>query len=70
MSRLERVLATDGSTERLKPRALGPDTTAVVRIRLSRKIAVEPFADNKFLGRFLLRYSGETIAAGLIQELL
>lgn len=29
------------------------------------RVAIEPFKDNKHMGRILLRRSGETVAAGM-----
>jgi hypothetical protein len=31
------------------------------------RVAIEPFKDNKDMGRILLRRSGETVAAGMSQ---
>lgn len=52
------------------PRCLTKNTSGVVVIEVSRPVCIEKYADNKDLGRFMLRYSGDTIAAGLIDNIL
>jgi len=69
-----------GTDTKLKPRVLPSGASARIQIDLrpsnptaSSKpvtIPIETFATNKDLGRFLLRRQGETIAAGIIQEIL
>jgi len=49
-------------------RCLMKNTSAVVEIEFERPVCLELYKDNKELGRFMLRYSGHTIAAGLIEE--
>lgn len=44
------------------------NSSAVVEIEFERPVCLELYKDNKELGRFMLRYSGHTIAAGLIEE--
>ena len=41
---------------------------AMIEIKFSRPVCVELYRDNKVMGRFMLRYSGKTIAAGMITE--
>ena len=49
-------------------RCLTKNSNAVIEIELSRPICIELYKDYKDLGRFMLRYSGSTIAAGLVTE--
>lgn len=44
--------------------------TAAVRIRFVKQVPLDVFADNRRLGRFMLRYSGQTIAAGLVKKVM
>lgn len=48
------------------PRCLVKNTTAIVTIETSRPICVELYKDVREFGRFMLRDSGVTVAAGLI----
>ena len=41
---------------------------ALIEIKFSRPVCVELYRENKVIGRFMLRYSGKTIAAGVITE--
>lgn len=59
-----------GQVERKHPRCLVKNTSGVIRIQVSRPICVEVHKDCKELGRFMLRYSGDTIAAGLIDRII
>jgi len=52
-----------------RPRCLTKHMNAVIEIKFSRPVCVEMYRDNKVLGRFMLRYSGKTIAAGVISEI-
>jgi len=49
-------------------RCLVKNTSAVVEIEVDRPICLELYASCKDLGRFMLRSSGSTIAAGLVTE--
>lgn len=69
VTRLLRTLSPDGHTHQIKPRCLTSGQTAVVRIRVPRHVALEMYADQKRLGRFMLRYSGTTVAAGMVLKL-
>lgn len=42
--------------------------SALIEVKFTRPVCVELYRDNKVLGRFMLRYSGRTIAAGVITE--
>jgi elongation factor 1 alpha-like protein len=70
---LARLLRTlDKATLRtaaLKPRVLVAGNLAVVRLALARRICVTTFADNKRMGRFVLRYHGVTVAAGQVVKI-
>jgi sulfate adenylyltransferase subunit 1 (EFTu-like GTPase family) len=50
-------------------RHLSKGATAKVKIQLSHRcIPLETFKDNKQLGRIMLRKGGETVAAGVVDE--
>ena len=49
-------------------RCLTKNSNAEVVIHTYRPVCVELYKDYKDLGRFMLRYSGETIAAGVVTE--
>ena len=49
-------------------RCLVKNTTAVVEIEVDRPVCIELYSDFKDLGRFMLRSSGTTIAAGIVTE--
>jgi len=66
VTRLLRTLDRAGRTREARPRLVGRAEVAVVRIRLVRPCAVETYADSKRLGRFVLRYGGRTVAAGMV----
>lgn len=61
-----------GSGEVVKrhPRCLPKNTSAVVEITLNRPVSIELYRDVKELGRFMLRCSGVTIAAGLVNKVI
>lgn len=40
----------------------------MIEIEFERPVCLELYKDFKDLGRFMLRYSGSTIAAGLVEE--
>lgn len=79
VTRLLRTLTRDGHTGAIKPRLLttggdaaggeGSSPVAVVRIRLARPIPLTTFQEHRRLGRFVLRYAGRTVAAGLVLKL-
>ncbi|PIO27821.1 hypothetical protein AB205_0148920, partial [Aquarana catesbeiana] len=41
---------------------------AVIELQTQRPVALELYKDFKELGRFMLRYSGSSIAAGVVTE--
>ena len=60
----------DGSVKRQKPRVLAGGASASVEITLDQKISISKYADCRALGRFVLRRGGDTIAVGIIDEIL
>ncbi|KAJ8033459.1 HBS1-like protein [Holothuria leucospilota] len=58
-----------GEVLQKKPKCLTKNSNAVVEIETSRPICIELYKDHKDLGRFMLRYSGSTIAAGLVTQI-
>jgi elongation factor 1 alpha-like protein len=69
ITKLLRTLDREGHTKQIKPRSLGKNTVAVVRVSLTRPVCAETFAEHKRLGRFMLRYGGQTVAAGMVQKI-
>jgi elongation factor 1 alpha-like protein len=72
---------TSGAVAKRNPRVLTKGTSAEVQITMrqaafagagARSIAIplEPFAANKEMGRILIRRGGETIAAGIVLEII
>ncbi|CAO3693728.1 unnamed protein product [Umbelopsis ramanniana] len=60
-----------GEVIKKNPRHLSKGSTATVRIKLdNRPIPLETFKDNKDLGRVMLRKGGETVAAGVVTQIL
>ena len=49
-------------------RCLTKNTSAIIELELERPVCIELFDDFKDLGRFMLRYAGTTIAAGLVKQ--
>ena len=41
---------------------------AIIEIKFPRAVCVDLYRENKVLGRFMLRYSGKTLAAGVVTE--
>ncbi len=52
-----------------KPKTIKTGDSAIVRIQPLRPLVVETFKDFPELGRFALRDSGSTIAAGIVREI-
>jgi len=69
VTRLLRTVDRDGHTREARPRVVSRGEVAVVRIRMARPAALELFAESKRLGRFMLRYGGRTVAAGVILKI-
>lgn len=59
-----------GEVIKNKPKCLTKNSSAVIELEFERPVCVELYKDNKELGRFMLRSSGHTIAAGLIEGVL
>jgi elongation factor 1 alpha-like protein len=70
VSKLVAITKRDGSVTKERPRALTRGASAIVELTLSDRIVLEPFAQCRALGRFVLRRAGDTIAVGVIDELL
>ena len=49
-------------------RCLVKGMNAIVEVQTQRPVALELYKDYKELGRFMLRYVGSTIAAGVVTE--
>jgi elongation factor 1 alpha-like protein len=49
---------------------LAGGASASVEISLDQKISISKYADCRALGRFVLRRGGDTIAVGIIDEIL
>lgn len=61
---------TTGEVIKNKPKCLTKNSSAVIEIEFERPVCLELYKDNKELGRFMLRSSGHTIAAGVTEEVL
>nr|XP_028579315.1 HBS1-like protein isoform X2 [Podarcis muralis] len=57
-----------GEVTKKKPECLTKGQNALVELQTQRPVALELYKDFKELGRFMLRYSGSTIAAGVVTE--
>ncbi|CAI5770145.1 isoform X1 [Podarcis lilfordi] len=58
-----------GEVTKKKPKCLTKGQNALVELQTQRPVALELYKDFKELGRFMLRYSGSTIAAGVVTEI-
>ncbi|XP_066470939.1 HBS1-like protein [Tiliqua scincoides] len=58
-----------GEVTKKKPKYLSKGQNALIELQTQRPIALELYKDFKELGRFMLRYSGSTIAAGVVTEI-
>ena len=63
---------SDGSILKERPRALTSGATAMVELRLSdnTRIVMDRFQECRALGRFVLRRGGDTIAVGVVEEII
>ena len=66
LSKLVSLVTSAGEVKKKKPRFLIGAGYAVVDVSSFHPICVELYADCRPLGRFLLRSSGTTVAAGII----
>ncbi|XP_044532970.1 HBS1-like protein isoform X1 [Gracilinanus agilis] len=58
-----------GEVTKKRPKLLTKGQNALVELQTQRPVALELYKDFKELGRFMLRYSGSTIAAGVVTEI-
>jgi len=69
-SKLIRAFNKNGTVAKEKPKCLTKNyASAIVQIKLANPICAETFAENKNLGRFVIRSEGKTIAAGVILKI-
>uniref|UniRef100_A0A8C6Q1I8 HBS1-like protein n=1 Tax=Nothobranchius furzeri TaxID=105023 RepID=A0A8C6Q1I8_NOTFU len=59
---------SSGEVLKKKPKCLNKGMNAIVEIQTQRPVSLELYKDYKELGRFMLRYVGSTIAAGVVTE--
>uniref|UniRef100_A0A8I6GLW0 HBS1-like protein n=1 Tax=Rattus norvegicus TaxID=10116 RepID=A0A8I6GLW0_RAT len=57
-----------GEVTKKKPKLLTKGQNALVELQTQRPVALELYKDFKELGRFMLRYGGSTVAAGVVTE--
>jgi len=70
ISKLVAILdKSNGELKKKNPRALPDSTTALVEIKTLHPVCLELYSNIKQLGRFTLRESGRTIAAGIVSDL-
>lgn len=60
---------SSGEVLKKKPKCLSKGMNAIVEIQTQRPVSLELYKDYKELGRFMLRYVGSTIAAGVVTEI-
>ncbi|XP_038057817.1 HBS1-like protein isoform X1 [Patiria miniata] len=58
-----------GEVLQKRPKCLTKQSNAIIDIETSRPVCLELYKDFKDLGRFMLRYSGSTIGAGVVTEI-
>ncbi|KFP80204.1 HBS1-like, partial [Acanthisitta chloris] len=69
ITRLLSVLhKSTGEVTKKKPKFLAKGQNALIELQTQRPVALELYKDFRELGRFMLRYSGSTIAAGVVTE--
>jgi len=61
---------SSGEVVKEKPRFLTKGMSAIVEIKINKPLCMELYQNFRELGRFMLRYGSNTIAAGLITEIL
>ncbi|KAL7546769.1 hypothetical protein ACHAWF_010103 [Thalassiosira exigua] len=69
---LTKLVSSERRGERVRqnPRVLTGGVTATVEVTLSERLVIEESSKCKSLGRFVLRRGGDTIAVGLIDQVL
>jgi len=70
ISKLLTHVSRSGEVIKRRPRCLTKNVSAEIVITTQRPVCVELYKDNKELGRFMLRCAGNTIAAGLVTQIL
>ena len=58
------------NSQREKPRVLTAGVSATVELTFGEKITVEAYNDCRALGRFVLRRGGDTVAIGIVENVL
>ncbi|XP_063773442.1 HBS1-like protein isoform X1 [Pseudophryne corroboree] len=58
-----------GEVMKKKPKCLTKGMNAIIELQTQRPVALELYKDFKELGRFMLRYIGSSIAAGVVTEI-
>ena len=66
MTRIMNEMDSKGTVVKNKPKFVKVGAICKVVLKLERSVCIEPFSDNKTLGRFTLRDEGNTIAIGKI----
>lgn len=59
-----------GEVVKKRPRCVGKNCTALIELEVCRPVCVETYQDCKGLGRFMLRYCGNTIATGIVTKII
>jgi len=72
LTKLVALLKPDGTILKERPRALTSGSSAMIELKLSdnTKIVMDKFQECRALGRFVLRRGGDTIAVGVIEEII
>lgn len=72
ITKLVALLKPDGTVLKERPRALTSGVSALVELKLSdnSKIVLDRFQECRALGRFVLRRGGDTIAVGVVEDIL
>uniref|UniRef100_A0A8C4QLD9 HBS1-like translational GTPase n=1 Tax=Eptatretus burgeri TaxID=7764 RepID=A0A8C4QLD9_EPTBU len=63
------VNKSNGEIVKRKPKCLLKGQNAIVELQTQRPICIELYKDFRELGRFMLRYGGLTVAAGVVTEI-
>jgi elongation factor 1 alpha-like protein len=58
--------AMDEAKDSKKPRRIGKNEYAVIRLKFSHTLCIEAYEKNKQLGRLVLRQDGVTVASGMV----
>ncbi|OQV20191.1 putative HBS1-like protein [Hypsibius exemplaris] len=67
---LSQINRNTGEIQKKNPRMLTKNTSGEIELTLQRPVCAELYSASRELGRFMLRDSGTTIAAGVITEIL